>query len=281
MSRGEQVAKVLSRALGSVAKYSLALGLAGGAVQSALYTVDGGERAVMFNRLSGVSETTTSEGTHFRIPWFQRPFVMDVRTRPRAINSITGTKDLQMVNIAVRVLSKPDIEKLPWIFSNLGEDWDERVLPSIVNEVLKATVAQYTAEQLLTMRDAVSRQIRESLRSRAVDFHITLEDVAITHLSYGTEFARAIEAKQVAQQEAERAKWLVAKADQEKLAAVVRAEGEAEAAKLISDATKAAGNGLIELRRVEAAREVAAVLSRSRNVVYLPQQGANMLLSIQ
>lgn len=51
--------------------------------------------------------------------------------------------------------------------SNLGEDWDERVLPSIVNEVLKATVAQYNAESLLTKREMVSRQVRESLRSRA------------------------------------------------------------------------------------------------------------------
>lgn len=51
--------------------------------------------------------------------------------------------------------------------SNLGEDWDERVLPSIANEVLKATVAQYNAESLLTKREMVSRQVRETLRQRA------------------------------------------------------------------------------------------------------------------
>jgi prohibitin 1 len=55
-----------------------------------------------------------------------------------------------MVNITLRVLSKPDVEQLPRIFRNLGLDWDERVLPSIGNEVLKAVVAQYQAEQLLT-----------------------------------------------------------------------------------------------------------------------------------
>lgn len=65
-----------------------------------------------------------------------------------------------------------------------------------------------------------------------------MEDVAITHLSFGNEFARAIEQKQVAEQEAERAKYLVQKADQERKAAIVRAEGESEAAKLISEATK-------------------------------------------
>jgi len=241
--------------------------------------VDGGERAVIFDRFEGVKKETTAEGTHFILPWIQKPFVMDIRTRPRSISSVTGTKDLQMVNITVRVLSRPHVEALPTIFSNLGEDWDERVLPSIVNEVLKATVAQYNAESLLTKREMVSRQVREALRSRAEEFNITLEDVAITHLSYGYDFAKAIESKQVAEQDAERAKWLVTKADQERLAAVIRAEGEAEAAKLISDATKQVGPALIDLRRIEAAKEIAAVLSASRGVVYLPA-GQQTLIGI-
>ena len=61
---------------------------------------------------------------------------------------------------------------------------------------------------------------------------------------------------------------------------MIRAEGESESAKLISDATKQAGNGLIELRRIEAARDIAGTLSKSRNVVYLPASGPNMLLGI-
>lgn len=66
---------------------------------------------------------------------------------------------------------------------------------------------------------------------------------------------------------------------QERKAAVIRAEGESEAAKLISEATKTAGPGMIELRRIEAARDIAGTLSKSRNVVYLPS-GGNMLLGI-
>eukprot|EP00246_Nothoceros_aenigmaticus_P018485 TRINITY_DN9684_c0_g1_i2.p1 TRINITY_DN9684_c0_g1~~TRINITY_DN9684_c0_g1_i2.p1 ORF type:complete len:193 (-),score=42.17 TRINITY_DN9684_c0_g1_i2:225-803(-) len=184
-----------------------------------------------------------------------------------------------MVNLTLRVLSRPDNDELPGIFKTLGTDYDERVLPSIGNEVLKAVVAQFNADQLLTERPFVSALVRESLIKRAKDFNLLLDDVAITHLSYGTEFSRAVEAKQVAQQEAERSKFVVAKAEQERRAAIIRAEGESEAAKLISEATANAGTGLIELRRIEASREIASTLAKSRNVVYLPS-GNNMLLGI-
>lgn len=113
-------------------------------------------------------------------------------------------------------------------------------------------------------------QVAEALKKRANDFNVVMEDVAITHLSFGSEFSRAIEAKQVAEQEAERAKYMVQKADQERRAAVIRAEGESEAARLISDATRQAGPGLVELRRIEAAKDIASQLSKAKNVTYLP-----------
>jgi prohibitin 1 len=171
---------------------------------------------------------------------------MDVRSRPRTINSVTGTKDLQMVNISLRVLSRPEEEKLPHIYKTLGTDFDDRVLPSLGNEVLKAVVAQYNAEELLSKRGQVSLQIGQALVERAKKFDLILDDVSITHLTFGREFAKAIENKQVAQQEAETQVYLVLKADQEKKANIIRAEGEAESATLIRKAMESAGNGLIE-----------------------------------
>lgn len=208
---------------------------------------------------------------------------MDIRARPRSIHSVTGTKDLQMVNISLRVLSRPREDKLPVIYQNLGTDFDDRILPSIGNEVLKSVVAQYNAEELLSKRAEVSTGIRIALVERAAKFNLILDDVSITHLTFGKEFAKAIENKQVAQQEAETQAYVVAKADQERKAAVIRAEGEAEAAELISKAMATAGTGLIEVRRIDTAKEVASILSRGKNVTYLPNGtsgGSNLLLGL-
>lgn len=240
-------------------------------VNSCLYNVDGGERAVMFDSLrGGIRNDVRGEGTHFMIPVIQRPIIIDVRTKPREIPSVTGTKDLQMVNIKMRVLWRPVVDDLPSLYRELGTDFDERVLPSIGNEVLKSVVAQYNAEELLSKREEVSARVKEEMTNRAKTFHLTLDDVAITHLTFGKEFMKAIEAKQVASQEAERQQWVVVRAEQERQAVVTRAEGEAEAAQIITAAMEKTGSAIIEVRRIDAAKEIAAKLANSRNVVYLP-----------
>lgn len=273
--------QALDKALSRVAM--VAMGVMGGAsmANSCIYDVDGGKRAIMFNRFpnpltgegSGIQSVVIKEGTHIKFPYFQDPKIFDVRTRPRAIPTVTGTRDLQMVNITLRLLSRPNVAKLPQIYQQLGLDYDERILPSIANEVLKAVVAQYDAEELLKKREEVSLEMRRLLTQRAADFNIQLDDISITHLTFGKEFASAIEKKQVAQQEAERQKFIVLKSEQTKRASVIRAEGEAEAAKLISEALRN-GPALLELRRLEAARDITATLSKSKNIIFVPGSAA-------
>src|SRR6201996_9158788 len=256
--------------LNAISRWAIPVFIGASLAQSALYDVKGGSRAVIFDRLSGVKEQVVNEGTHFLIPWLQKAVIYDVRTRPRMISTTTGSKDLQMVSLTLRVLHRPEVLQLPRIYQNLGQDYDERVLPSIGNEVLKSIVAQFDAAELITQREAVSNRIRTDLLKRAQEFNIQLEDVSITHMTFGREFTKAVEEKQIAQQEAERARFIVEKAEQERQANVIRAEGESEAAEVISKAVAKSGDGLIQIRRIETQKEIAQMLANNPNVAYLP-----------
>ncbi|KAH8802998.1 band 7 family-domain-containing protein [Xylogone sp. PMI_703] len=241
-------------ALIGIYKVAIPLAIGTSLLRTSMYDVKGGTRVVIFDRYSRVKDKVIGEGTHFLIPWLQKSIIYDVRTKPRNISTNTGSKDLQMIGITLRVLHRPEILHLPTIYRNLGQDYDELVLPSIVNEVLKSTIGQFDAEELITQREAVSDRIRSELQRRAQNFSIVLEDVSITHITFGKEFIKVVEQKQIAQQDAERARFI----------------GEAESAALISKAMAQAGDSLIMVRRIESYRQIAQTLAQNPNVTYLP-----------
>jgi prohibitin 1 len=106
---------------------------------------------------------------------------------------------------------------------------------------------------------------------------MSLETVQFTHFNFLFFFFSLLLCScSTAQQDAERSRYVVLKAEQEKKAAIIRAEGETEAARLLNEAMKS-GPGFIQLRRIEAAREIAETLSKSRNVTYIPENGSMLI----
>lgn len=248
--------------LGNVVGLSALVGLGGVSVYAlykSIYFVQGGFRAVKFNCVTGLYDRTYGEGANFAIPFVETPVIFDVRNKPIEVPTASGSRDLQTVNMAVRVLYQPSKENLYHIYRNLGVNYAETVLPSLINEIIRAVIAQFNAADLLQKRPEVSHRIGVMLAERAKRFYIEITDVSITQMSFGKEYTNAVEAKQVAQQMAERAKFRVEQAEQEKQATVLLAQGEAEAATLVGNAVKK-NPAFLELRGLEAARTIAKTL---------------------
>lgn len=106
----------MAQALNNIYRWAIPTAAAFSLASASIYDVKGGTRAVIFDRLRGVSDQVSNEGTHFLVPWLQKAITFDVRTKPRNISTTTGSKDLQMVSLTLRVLHRPEVQQLPKIY---------------------------------------------------------------------------------------------------------------------------------------------------------------------
>eukprot|EP00817_Percolomonadidae_sp_ATCC50343_P000728 CAMPEP_0117431284 /NCGR_PEP_ID=MMETSP0758-20121206/10822_1 /TAXON_ID=63605 /ORGANISM="Percolomonas cosmopolitus, Strain AE-1 (ATCC 50343)" /LENGTH=300 /DNA_ID=CAMNT_0005220147 /DNA_START=12 /DNA_END=910 /DNA_ORIENTATION=- len=252
----------------------LPLSLVGGfLIFKSVYKVDAGYRAVKFNRWSGIQDRVYDEGYQFQIPFFEWFVPYEIRVQYKDFKSITGSKDLQKVDLAIRILYAPDAMRLPKLYRELGTNYDQVLFESLAHETMKSVIAQYNSEQLLTNREGVTQQIYRELKEATARFDVNVRDVSILNLRFGKEYEAAIERKQVAKQDAEAARYMVLTANQQRDAIIVRAEGEAESIEKVGRSMK--GHGYLDIKRIDTAREVAEILSQANNQIYL---NANSLL---
>lgn len=141
----------MAQALNTIYKYAIPLALGVSFAQASIYDVKGGTRAVIFDRLSGVKDQVMNEGTHFLIPWLQKSIIYDVRTKPRNISTTTGSKDLQMVSLTLRVLHRPEVKMLPKIYQVCFQiDRNRRSRLKSINRVLDKTMMSVFFPPLVT-----------------------------------------------------------------------------------------------------------------------------------
>jgi prohibitin 2 len=107
-----------------------------------------------------------------------------------------------------------------------------------MNECIRGVIAQYTAQGLYSQRELVSDLIKKNLQERCRPFHIQIDDLSLMDMHFSRFFEQAVEEKQIAQQQAERAKFTVEKAVQEKKSTIIKAEADAQSIMLIGEQIK-------------------------------------------
>jgi regulator of protease activity HflC (stomatin/prohibitin superfamily) len=226
--------EALARSAGAgPAKRWLWLGAAAAAVLLAaksVVIVEPGTRGVRIT-LGTVATEPLPEGLHLRIPLAQQVVPMNVQIQKGEGGDAAASRDLQQVNVKVAINWRVDPARTVELYRGVGglPEVGERLILPAVHEAVKAGVAQFTAEELVTRRTEVRDRIRAQLEPRLGARGILIEDFAITGFSFSKEFEAAIEDKSRAEQQRLKAERDLARIRVEAEQELTRARAEAEA----------------------------------------------------
>jgi prohibitin 1 len=198
--------------------------------------INAGERGVVM-RFGKVQETIREEGLHLVIPLVDNVQKLSVRVQNQEISAEASSKDLQDVFTDVALNWHIIPEEANLIFQEIGGKPEviQRIINPAVEEVLKAVMAKYTAEEIITKRGEVKTGVDIYLTERLATYHIKVDDISLVHVHFSERFSEAVERKQIAEQEAKRAGFITLKTLQEAEAKVNLAKGEAEAYRLLRE----------------------------------------------
>lgn len=217
---------------------------------SPVVIIGAGKRGIVFNSLTGIENRILAEGTHLRVPLLETITTVSVRVQRTDVKAEAASKDLQAVYTDIVVNWHLDSSKVNKIYQEIGDEEAVigRIIIPAVNEVVKAATAQKTASEVLSRRTELKSDIDNLLSERLIKHGIVLDDVSITNADFSPEFNKAVEQKQVAQQEAERAVFRAQEASATAQSTINIAKGEAEANRLKQQSLTA---DLLELRAIE------------------------------
>lgn len=211
--------------------------IAGFLAYMSLYTVDPGERGVLVT-LGEMSNDIKMPGPHFRIPFVQTYYVMNVQTTKYENEETAASKDLQNTFTKVALNYTIDPAEVTKLFQNVGAQdvLTYKVIEPIMSNAVKAVTAHYNAEDLIAQRDTVRSQIEGQIHDALKQYDIDVQSVNITNFRFSEAYANAIEAKQVAQQNALKATYELQKVQTEAQQRVANAEADAKATVLNAEA---------------------------------------------
>lgn len=202
-------------------------------------------------RFGSTTGQTMTDGWHFKVPFIESVVDISNKVMKTDVAADSISRDLQAITSNISINYHLAAENSADIYKRVGLTYEDTLLQPAIQEAVKAVMAKYSAEELITNRSVVSSEISEEIRTKIGVYGIIIDEFNLTNFSFSQEFDAAIEAKQIAEQdkikaatekekktiEAEAAaaeKTIAAEAEAE--AIKTKAEAEAEAIKTKADA---------------------------------------------
>ena len=196
------------------------------------FQVPVGYVGVRINIFTGETESF-ARGTYLKIPVVHKVVNYDVKTQRQEFKANSASKDLQTVHASIVVNFRPDYSKVNDIHTNIGSDYQWKVIDPAVQEAAKAAISKLPVEMVVVERENLRASIETRLAEKLAAYNITIENVNITNIDFSSEFNRVVEEKQIEEQKVKKAEYQRLQAEEEKKRQILLAEAEAQKQQLL------------------------------------------------
>lgn len=208
-----------------------------------------GERGVVLH-FGAYNGEVLDQGLKWRTPILTDVVKINVQVQAAQAEASAASKDLNNVTAQLTVNFHVDHDRVGELYQNIGLNYADKVIFPAIQEAVKATTAKYTAEELVTKREAVKQDALVVLRERLQKSYIVVDDLSITNFEFSQSFNQAIEAKVTAEQDALAAKNKLEQVKFEAQQKIETAKADAESIKIQAQAL-AQNQELVKLKAVE------------------------------
>lgn len=172
---------------------------------SSFRTIKSGEVGLRV-RYGKIIDSSLTEGVNWKIPFIEKIVKVNIKVQKTELDTEASTKDLQIINTTIAVNYRVDVKKASSLYKTVGNKYEETILQPAIKESVKNAIAQFNAEEITTNRSTVSASCLETIQEKVKKYGIVIEDFNLTNFTFSQEYTKAIEEKQVAQQNLEKAK---------------------------------------------------------------------------
>lgn len=226
--------------LGAIAALVILLGL------NAFVIINPGEAGVL-SILGKAQDGALLEGIHLKPPFISQADIYDVTVQKFEVPAQSSTRDLQDLSARFAINFRLDPTRVVDVRRTQGtlQNIVAKIIAPQTQESFKIAAARRTVEEAITKRDELKRDFDLALSVRLEKYAVDVLDTSVVDLNFSPEFSRAVEEKQIAEQRAQRAVYIAQEAEQEARAEINRAQGKAEAQRLLAETLNAPGGQLV------------------------------------